>query len=85
MACALPELGHPGIQLLLVPHLKDDVCPVLHLARRKGVAVWVPWVCRCDPRMGKAINYLQDKGIEVVRHLEACAPPNLLDTGAGCL
>lgn len=58
LACAFPELGHPGIQLLLVPHLKDDVCPVLHL---------------------------QDKGIEVVRHLEACAPSNLLDTGAGCL
>lgn len=37
MACALPELSHPGIQLLLVPHLKDDICPVLHLARKKGV------------------------------------------------
>lgn len=36
LACALPELGHPGVQLLLVSHLEDDVCPLLHLGERKG-------------------------------------------------
>lgn len=43
-------------------------------------------------RMGKASgvaaeplsrSYLEDKGVEVVGHLEACAPPHLLHSGAG--
>lgn len=45
LACALPELSHPGIQLLLVLHLEDDVGPVLHLVGRKAASVWVPQVC----------------------------------------
>lgn len=85
LACALPELSHPGVQLLLVPHLEDDVRPVLHLAGREGVAVCVPRLCGCDPRGGEAVTHLQDKGVEVVWHLEACASPDLLDIGAGCL
>lgn len=31
------------------------------------------------------ITHLQYKGVEVVGHLQACASPDLLDTGAGCL
>lgn len=89
VACALPELSHPGVQLLLIPHLKDDVRPVLHLAGRKGAVVWVPQVWMYGPppppQVWKAVTHLQDKGVEVVRHLETCASPDLLDIRAGCL
>lgn len=46
-------------------------------------------VCMNDPPppplVWKAVTHLQDKGVEVVWHLEACASPDLLDIGAGCL
>lgn len=54
MACALLELSHPRTQLLLISHLKDDVCPVLHLVGWKGLAVWDPWGVPVLPQGWKA-------------------------------
>lgn len=53
-----------------------------------GGRVWLcgtPAVCMCDPRVWKAVTHFQHEGVEIVGHLEACAPPDLLDAGAGCL
>lgn len=36
-------------------------------------------------RCGGRIAHLQHEGVEVVRHLQACASPDLPDAGAGCL
>lgn len=53
---------------------------------KKGAAVWVrERVCMCSPGCGSSVTHLQHKGIEVVGHLEACASPDLLEAGAGCL
>lgn len=83
-ACALPELSQPGVQLLLVPHLKDDVSPLLHLAgegnhcvgRRRSSA---------GPGLPCSVTHLEHEGVEVIRHLQARAPPHILDAGAGGL
>lgn len=82
LACVLPELGHPRVELLLVPHLEDDVCAVLHLAG--GGSGWVLARVGVSP-VWKALTHLQHKGVEVVGHLEAGAPPDLLEAGARCL
>lgn len=50
------------------------------------------WEPRVPQRVGKASgvaadpfssSYLEDEGVEVIGHLEACAPPHLLHGGAG--
>lgn len=87
LASALPEHGHPRIQLLLVSHLKDDVCPVLHLEGRKGSCVSLRGVSLSpapEPQ-SPVVTHLEHEGMEVVRHLQACTPPDLLDARAGCL
>lgn len=60
----------------------------------RGTEIWHRsfWEPRVSQRVGKASgvaaeplcrSYLEDKGVEVVGHLEACAPPHLLHGGAG--
>lgn len=59
LACALPELSHPRIQLLLISHLKDDVCPVLHLVGGKEqLCGSVSGVCMCNPGYGSSVTHL---------------------------
>lgn len=61
--------------------------PSLDGKRNQNLA-WELWAAMCMPEGGRGPGvgfrpYLEDKGVEVVGHLQACAPAHLLDGRAG--
>lgn len=78
LACALPELGHPRIQLLLVSHLKDDVCPVLHLVGGRERPGGIPGAWTCSPtgaKLGHSPSAQRCRGCPASRGVCTAGPP----------